>query len=177
MAASVLGVGDAAPDSAFIDQSDRRRAFSEWRGAPVVLTFTYTRCPLPNFCPLMDQNFATLQRRLADETALHGRVRLVTVSFDPEHDTPAVLAERARKLKADPAVWTMLTGDPVAVGRFVSRFGVSVIRESPDEPGLTHNLRTVLIAADGRIATVYAGNDWTPGAVLADLRELVGPDR
>src|SRR6478672_416202 len=57
MAAGVLDVGDAVPDVALIDQTDRRRSFSEWKGTPVVLTFTYTRCPLPDFCPLMDQNF------------------------------------------------------------------------------------------------------------------------
>jgi len=174
VASGVLDVGDAVPDAAFIDQSNHRRAFSEWTGAPVVLTFLYTRCPLPTFCPLMDQNFATLQRRLSDDTSLRGRVKLVTISFDPEHDTPAVLAAHATKLKANPAVWTFLTGDRVTVERFAGKFGISVMRESPDAASLTHNLRTFLIGADGQIAKIYSGTDWTPETVLADLRKMVG---
>jgi cytochrome oxidase Cu insertion factor (SCO1/SenC/PrrC family) len=122
----------------------------------------------------MDQNFATLQRRLADDTNLRGRVKLVTVSFDPEHDTPEVLAAHAARLKADPTIWTFLTGDRVTIDRFAAKFGVSVIREPQDAAQLTHNLRTFLIGADGRIVKNYSGNDWTPGTVLADLRQIVG---
>jgi protein SCO1/2 len=174
MASGVLDVGDAVPDAAFIDQANHRRSFGDWKGTPTVLTFVYTRCPLPNFCPLMDQNLATLQRRLADEAMLRGRVKLVTVSFDPDHDTPGVLAAHAAKLKADPAVWTFLTGDRLTVERFAARFGVSVIRDPQDDTQLTHNLRSFLIGADGRIAKIYSGSDWTPGAVLADLRKSIG---
>jgi protein SCO1/2 len=177
VASGVLDVGDAVPDAAFIDQSNHRRAFNEWTGAPVVLTFVYTRCPLPTFCPLMDQNFATLQRRLSDDTSLRGRVKLLTISFDPEHDTPAVLAAHATKLKANLAVWTFLTGDPVTVERFAGKFGISVMRESPDAASLTHNLRTFLIGADGHITKIYSGTDWTPETVLADLRKMVGAGR
>ena len=66
----------------------------------------------------MDQNFATLQRRLADDTILRGRVKLISVTFDPTRDTPAVLAAHAAKLKADPSVWTFLTGDVATAERF-----------------------------------------------------------
>ena len=92
----------------------------------------------------MSQNFATIQRAIAEDPALRGRVKLVSISFDPEHDTPAVLAAHAAKLKADPAVWTFLTGDRVTVEKFAARFGVGLIRppESPTE--FTHNLRTIL---------------------------------
>jgi protein SCO1/2 len=138
-----------------------------------VLTFIYTHCPLPNFCPLMNQNFATIQRRLADETVLRGRVRLITMTFDPTRDTPDVLAAQAATLKADPAIWTFLTGDVPTVERFSGRFGVSVIRDPQDASQITHNLRTVVVGADGHIAKVYTGNEWTPNAVLTDLRALV----
>ncbi len=173
MAAGVLDVGDQVPDTAFIDQSNHRRSLSEWKGGPVVLTFIYTRCPLPNFCPLMDQNFATLQRRLADDTALRGRVKLLTLTFDPEHDTPDVLAAHARTLKANPAVWTFLTGDTVTIERFAGKLGIGVLRDPQDPSQITHNLRTFLLGADGRIEKIYSGNDWTPGTVLADLRDAV----
>lgn len=173
LAAGVLDVGDRVPDAAFIDQTDRRRSFSEWQGTPTILTFIYTRCPVPNFCPLMAQNLATLQRRLDDDTILKNHVRLVAVSFDPERDTPAVLAAYAAKLHADPKVWTFLTGDAVTVQTFAARFGISTIREPESASEITHNLRTFLIGGDGTIAKIYSGSDWTPGAVLSDLRALV----
>jgi protein SCO1/2 len=177
MAAGLLDVGDTVPDAAFIDQANRRRSFSEWAGTTTLLTFIYTRCPLPNFCPLMDQNFATLQKGIARETALGGRVKLVSVTFDPDHDTPAVLADHAARLHADPAVWTFLTGDRVTTDRFAAAFGVGVIRTPGDASQVTHNLRTTLIGADGRIVKIYSGSDWTPGTVLSDLRAAVGPAR
>src|SRR6478672_8360050 len=82
--------GAPVPDAAFVDQDGKKRTFSSFKGAPVVMTFIYTKCPLPTFCPLMDRHFATLQTSLRSNAAL-GRVRLVTVSFDPVTDTPAVL--------------------------------------------------------------------------------------
>ena len=169
MVAGILAEGDEVPDAAFIDQADRRRSFGEWRGSLTLLTFIYLRCPLPNYCPLMDQNFSTIQRAAAEEPLLKGQVKLVSITFDPEHDTPALLREHAVKLKADTSVWTFLGGDRPTVHRFAGRFGVSVIRPE----GITeinHNLRTVLIGKDGRVLKIYKDNDWTPGTVLADLR-------
>jgi protein SCO1/2 len=125
----------------------------------------------------MEQNFATLQRRLRDDTVLRDQVRLVMVTFDPARDTAAVLAARAAKLKLDPRVWTYLTGDPVTVETFAAKFGISIIRDPKDPTDLTHNLRTFLVGADGRIVKIYTGSDWTPGAVLSDLRSLVSPSR
>jgi protein SCO1/2 len=177
MASGILDIGDPMPDVALIDQTDKRRTLAEWKGAPMVMTFIYTRCPLPDFCPLMDQNFVTLQRRLADDTVLRGKVKLVTVTFDPDHDTPAVLAAQAARLKADPAIWTFLTGDRPTVERFAGKFGVAVMRDAPGDLEITHNLRTVIAGADGRVAKVYTGNDWTPGTVLSDLRALVTGQR
>jgi protein SCO1/2 len=169
MAANALAEGDEVPDAALIDQTNRRRSFSEWRGSLTLITFTYTSCPVANFCPLMDQNFATIQEAVAEDPALKGRVRLVSVSFDPATDTPEVLARHAAARRADPAVWTFLTGDPVTVQRFAGHFGVSVLRpEGATE--ITHNLRTALIGPDGRIVRFYTGNDWTPSTVLSDLR-------
>jgi protein SCO1/2 len=169
MASSLLDVGDPVPDAAFIDQTDRRRSFSEWRGALTLVTFIYTRCPLPNYCPLMDQNFATLQGALAEDPVLRGQVKLVSISFDPEHDTPAVLAAHAARRRADPAVWTFLTGDRVTIDRFAGTFGVGVLR-TDGAAEITHNLRTTLVGRDGRVLKIYSGSDWTPGTVLSDLR-------
>jgi protein SCO1/2 len=173
MATEVLDVGATVPDAALIDENDKRRAFAEWHGTPTLVTFIYTRCPLPNFCPLMDRNFAAIQRDGANDPTLAGKFKLVSVSFDPEHDTPAVLRAHARELGADAAVWTFLTADKVTIDRFAAKFGVGVVRDG-DAPGvITHNLRTTLIGADGKILKIYGGSDWTPATALADLRAAV----
>jgi protein SCO1 len=163
----VLKVGEEVPDTAFVDQDAKKRTFSSFRGSPLVLTFIYTRCPLPTFCPLMDRHFAAMQQPLQDDPALR-RVRLVTVSFDPKTDTPPVLKRHARELKADLARWTFLTGD-----QFAARFGVSIARAMNDPRDITHNLRTAIIGADGRVVKVYIGNEWSPAQVLEDLRSVV----
>jgi protein SCO1/2 len=172
MAGNLLEPGETAPDAALIDQDDRRRSFAEWRGTVTLLTFIYTRCPLPNFCPLMDRHFATLQREIAADPRLSGKVRLVSVSFDPEHDTPKVLAAHAARLRANPGVWTFLTGDRVTIDRFAARFGVGLVRPS-DATEITHNLRTMLLDAEGRLVKVYSGSEWTPAGALEDLRATV----
>jgi protein SCO1 len=171
MLQGVLDIGDPLPDAAFIDQQDRRRSLAEWRGRQTLVTFIYTRCPLPTFCPLMDQNFATIQRSVAEDPVLRGQVQLVSISFDPDHDTPAVLAAHAARLRADPQVWTFLTGDRVTVDRIAGRFGVGVLRGDTAADEIQHSLRTLLVGVDGRIKKVYSGSDWTTARVLADLRQ------
>ena len=169
MAGNLLDVGDTVPDAAFIDQANKRRSIAEWRGTATLMTFIYTQCPLPNFCPLMDQNFAKLQTAIAGDVTLKAKARLVSISFDPDHDTPDVLARHAARLQADPATWTFLTGDRATVDRFAARMGVGVMREAGD-PTITHNLRTILVGTDGRVAKIYSGSEWTTAGVIADLR-------
>ena len=135
------------------------------------MTFIYTRCPLPTFCPLMDRHFAALQTSLKADASLQA-VRLVTVSFDPITDTPAVLREHARRLNADLTRWTFLTGDRDEIDQFAARFGVSISRAMNDARDITHNLRTAIIDADGKVVKLYTGNDWSPEQVLADLKAL-----
>jgi protein SCO1 len=165
----LLKPGEAVPNAAFLDQDGRRRTFADYKGSRVVLTFIYTQCPMPTFCPLMDRRFASMQQPLTDDASMKD-VRLVTVSFDPATDTPPVLKAHARQLNADPARWTFLTGDRDEVDRFASRFGVQVSRALNDPRDITHNLRTAIVDADGRVVKIYTGNDWTAEQVLADLK-------
>ncbi|GMV22270.1 MAG: electron transporter [Acidimicrobiia bacterium] len=170
MAGGVLEPGDPMPDVALIDQDDRRRSLAEWRGTPVLVTFIYTRCPLPNYCPLMDRNFVTIQRLVAADPQLQGQLTLISVSFDPDYDTPAVLTAHAKTIGADLATWTLLTGDRPTVDKLAARFGVGVLRGPDGATEITHNLRTALFAADGTLLTMYPGSDWTPRGVIDDLR-------
>jgi len=148
-----------------------------WLGeaSAVLVTFTYTNCPMPTFCPLMDRNFVTIQNKLkAEKNELN--VRLLTVSFDPATDTPAVLKKHAEKLGADPRIWSFLTGDRDAIDQWASRFGVSVSRAINDPRDITHNLRTAIIDRQGNLVQTYTGNEWNPDQVLADVRVMVGVD-
>ena|SRR5258708_3625396 len=167
----LLRPGEAVPDAAFVDQNGKARRFAGFKGSPLVITFIYTKCPLPTFCPLMDRHFAALQKPLTQDPALQ-KVHLVTVSFDPLTDTPAVLKVHAKGLNADLTRWTFLTGDRDEIDRFAARFGVSVSRAINDARDITHNLRTAIVDADGKLLKTYTGNDWTPEQVLADLRGL-----
>ena len=166
----LLRPGDAVPDVRFVDESGARRDFASFKGSTLVLTFIYTRCPMPTFCPLMDRHFAEIQKVLAHDQALKGRVHLVSVSFDPATDTPPVLKAHAKKLDADPRVWTFLTGDRDVIDRFAARFGVSIARATDDPRDITHTLRTAIVDNSGRLVKVYTGNEWTPEQILADLR-------
>jgi len=169
----LLKPGEAVPDGSFVDQGGRKRRFSDFKGSPVAMTFIYTRCPIATFCPLMDRHFASLQKDLKADPALNG-VKLVTISFDPTTDTPAVLTKHARSLDADLTRWTFLTGDRDDVDQFASRFGVAIERSLTDQRDITHNLRTAVIDADGKLVKSYTGNEWKPEQLLADLRTVAG---
>jgi protein SCO1 len=165
--------GESVPDGRFVDQDGHARTFASFKGSPIVLTFIYTKCPLPTFCPLMDRHFVTIQDRTGNDAALK-KVRLVTVSFDPATDTPAVLKKHARELNADLKRWTFLTGDRDEIDQFAARFGVTVARAMNDQRDITHNLRTAIVGADGRLVKVYTGNEWTPDEILKDLEPVAG---
>jgi protein SCO1/2 len=167
----LLRPGEAVPEGKFLDQAGRARRFSDFKGSPVAMTFIYTRCPVATFCPLMDRHFVSIQKKLKEDAALKN-VRLVTVSFDPTTDTPAVLTKHAKSLDADLTRWTFLTGDRDDVDQFASRFGVSISRSLTDQRDITHNLRTAVIDADGKLVKSYTGNEWTPDQVVADLKTL-----
>ena len=174
--AMLLKDGQPVPNTTFLDEDGKKRELASFKGSAVVLTFIYTRCPMPTFCPLMDRNFATLQEKLKEDRGLN--VHLVTVSFDPETDTPPVLKKHAKELGADPKVWTFLTGDLDTIDQFVGRFGVSIQRalDEKKQVNITHNLRTAILDREGNLVKSYTGNEWTPAQVLADIKVLVGVD-
>jgi len=170
----VLMPGEQVADALLVDQQARPRPFSSFRGHRVAITFTYTRCPLPEFCPLMDRHFVAVQKALQSTPGLSD-VRLVTVTLDPEFDKPAVLSGHAARLKADPAIWSFVTGEPDAVAAFARQFGIYTEKDLGTGANLTHNLRTAIVDADGRMAKVHSGNDWTPADLVADLKATPAP--
>jgi protein SCO1/2 len=163
-----LAPGDPLPAASLTDQDGRTFSIRSLDGVPVVVTFVYTRCPLPQFCPLMDRRFAEIQQGILATPELRGRARLLTVSFDPDFDSPAVLKAHALKVGADPEVWTFATAPRAEVDAFAAALGVSVMREA--DRTITHNLRTGVFDAGGRAVAIYSGSEWSAAQVLADLR-------
>ena len=171
----LLPTGQPVPAVTLIDQDGRSFGLDRLHGSAVILTFTYTTCPLPDMCPLVDKRFAEIQSRLkTDGNQL--RTRLLTVTIDPARDTAATLKAYARTMGADPSYWTMATGDAKDIDQWASRFGVSVSRAANDPTDITHNLRTMIIDRQGNLVQSYSGTSWTPEQMLADVRVMVGID-
>ena len=167
----ILDPGTEDPDVTMTDQSGATRKLSDWRGKVVALTFIYTRCPVPDFCPRMDRNFAAAQQLLAADPQLAGRVQLLSVSFDPAYDTPEILRAHAQRVGADPARWSFVTGTTEAIDPFAAAFGVAVMRDDKPMQEILHNLRTAVISKDGRLVTILNGNEWKAEELVAAIRE------
>ena len=163
----MLQRGDRLPaDLTLTTQAGKPIQLGDYRGETLVLTFIYTRCPLPTYCPRMSKHFATLQPQLRERYGQ--KVQLLSISFDPAYDTPKVLREYASQYTSRLDTWTFATGDSTQTQRVTELFGVFTKKEDSDE--ITHNLTTALIGPEGRVRRLWRGNDWTP----EDVRQAVG---
>jgi protein SCO1 len=164
---AVLDLGQRVPDFTLPDQNKRQISLRGLEGRVVAVNFVYTRCPLPQYCVRMVNNFGHLQKRFRDR--LGRDLVLLTISFDPIHDQPAVLAEYASSWKADSTVWHFLTGPEAEVSRVCGLFGLGFWR---DEATFTHSLRTAVIDRKGRLVANLEGNQFT-SEQLGDLVQAV----
>ena len=159
--------GDAVPDFTLIDQTGRRVTLSQWAGKVVAVTFIYTSCPLPDYCFRLANNFGQLNQRFAGRM---GRdLVLLSISFDPVHDQPKILAKYASTWKADPESWHFLTGPLDEVKAVSRRFGLNFW---PDDVYVTHSLHTLVIDRRGRLAADFEGNQFT-ARQLGDYVEVL----
>jgi len=152
-----VAVGETMPDFMLTAQDGGAVHLSDYRGQLVAIDFIYTRCPLPDVCPRLSANFARLQKRLG------ARVALLSITLDPEYDTPAVLSDYARRYEADPNIWRFLTGPPDDVQKVAGHFGVVYW---PEENAITHTSSTALIDRDGRLAALMEGSSFTSQQLL-----------
>jgi len=144
-----LGIRDMVPDFQLIDQQGHPVRFSEFRGRVAAVNFIYTRCPLPDVCPRLAANFALLQRRFTGRDLV-----LLSITVDPDYDTPAVLAEYAKRWAANYSVWRFLTGD---VAKVAAEFGEVYWS---DEGSIGHNSTTSIVGRDGRLAAIVEGSSY-----------------
>lgn len=162
-----LAVGERVPDFALTDQNRQRVALSQFAGKVVAINFIYTRCPLPNYCFRLSNNFGNLQRRF--RAAMGRNLIFLTVTFDPVHDTPETLANYSRIWRARPESWHFLTGPPAEIQRICGEFGVD---SYPDDGFFYHSLHTAVIDRSGRLVANLEGNQFTADQ-LGDLLHSV----
>ncbi len=170
----LIKVGDEVPNQAFTDENGKAQHLNDIRdGRALALTFIYTKCPMPTYCPMMDRQFAAVQKAIQGKPGLRDKVRLLSVSFDPKNDTPPVLKKHAQGLGADPKLWTFVTGTRDDIDKFAMTFGVTLIRGEASDPNeIGHTLRTAIVGRDGKLVKTYTGNEWTAADIVADLEKL-----
>jgi protein SCO1/2 len=168
--------GEDVPDFSFTNQDGKRISLKQYRGKVLLVTFIYTRCPFPDFCPRMSSIFAEIYRQAAANPALAG-VHLLTISFDPEHDTPKVLRNYAFSVAHthDAALfnrWEFAVLKPADLPRIAGFFALTV---KPEGGMITHNLSTVVIGPDGKIVKWYHGGDWQVSDLIRDASGAAAP--
>ncbi len=160
----IPAVGSELPDAALIDDTGRAFRLSELRGKAVALTFIYTRCPLPDYCPRMNGNFAIAMAELPDE-----RCAWLSITIDPANDSPRILAQSASQFQRT-GRWKFATGSDVEITTLAKFSGLETRR---DGLPLNHNLRTLVVAPDGKIAKVFTGNEWKPAELVAEMKRAL----
>ena len=166
--------GDAVPDYGLVNQSEQPIHLAQYRGKTLLLTFIYTRCPIPEYCTLMSQNFAQIESKLAEEPNLYQKTHLLSITIDPDYDTPAVLrsygaAHTGKYTDEKFAHWEFATGTKDQIKGLAQFFG---LRYYADQDQINHLLRTVIIDREGKVRKVYRDNSWKPDEVLAELRKV-----
>jgi protein SCO1/2 len=166
--------GDDVPDFKLRNQDGRAIHLGQFRGKALLVTFIYTRCPSPNFCPRMTHNFALLEKQIATNPAITG-AHLLSVSFDPDHDTPARLRAYGASYignneKNAFAHWDLAVPDKPTLLEMARFFDLGITGAA--DGTITHTLSTTLIGANGKVVRFYPGNEWTVRDVLADLQGM-----
>jgi protein SCO1/2 len=174
---NTLEPGETIPDFHFLNQSGRMISLGQFRGKVVLLTFIYTRCPLPNYCVRMSRNFAKIDKALQKEPELYAKTHLLSISFDPAYDTPKVLrsyggAYTGLYTKETFTHWEFVAPPEKELKKVLLFFDIGITPVGSQT--ITHSLSTVVIAPDGKLYKWYPGNEWKPEQVLADVAHLEG---
>lgn len=173
-----LEIGQVVPDYGFTNQFGEPFRFSQLRGRAVGVTFVFTRCPLPDFCPRMLKNFSAVAEALRAQAGSGGPTNwhLVTITIDPAFDTPPVLRTHAERYQYDPQKWTFLTGALIDIDALTEQVGLMFRRQTPDALP-DHNVRTLVVDQEGRLRKLIIGNTWKPEEVVEGLVAAARGDR
>jgi protein SCO1 len=171
-----LNPGDSVPDFKLLNQGGKLIHIGQFRGKVLLVTFIYTRCPLADYCPRMSRNFAHLDKALAADPALYAKTHLLSVSFDPAYDTPAVLRSYGGSYTGNYTQekfthWDFAAPPKAELADVLKFFLLGATPEK--DRTITHSLSTIVIGPDGKIYKWYPTNDWTPDQLLADVKQLL----
>jgi protein SCO1/2 len=162
-----LKPSEAMPDFEFLSETGQRVKFSDYWGKALAFTFIFTRCPLPDFCPRMGRQFATAREMLLQNHASFTNWQFLSISFDPDYDRPEVLARYARTYRfGNPDRWLFAVASTNVLERLTPLVDLKLMQEGGS---ISHNLRTVVLAPNGTVAQVFAGNLWTSAQLAAAL--------
>ncbi len=171
--------GDEVPNYRLINQDGKAIHIHDYKGKVLLLTFIYTRCQDPGQCTLMSTNFATIDQELQKQPDVYEKTHLLSISFDPEYDTPKVLrsyggAYTGRYTDENFAHWEFASGSEDEVKGIAQFFGLRYYLDSSSgKEQVIHSLRTAVIAPDGKVIKVYRENEWKPEEVLRDLQDAI----
>jgi len=165
--------GEEVPDFHFTNQDSKRIDLKQYRGKILLMTFIYTRCPFPDYCPRVSHNFAEIYHQLGSDPALAAKVRLLSVSFDTANDTPHVLRDYGFSVSGEKKAslfkqWEFAVPKEKDLPEIAHYFAVTYKAEGAT---ITHSLSTAVIGPDGKIVTWYHGVDWTPDTLMKDIRQ------
>ncbi len=168
-------IGNEVPNFTLINQDGKEFSLKDYRGKALAITFIYARCPLPEFCIQMSTVFSDLAIKLNADAELKGKIRLLSISFDPENDTAEKLRSYGtgylgNRAKPDFTVWQLAVGKDADVRRIAEFFGLRYETDSNDKTQINHNLRTAVITPGGRVAKIFPGSEWTAGNLLEELQ-------
>ncbi|HTT19981.1 MAG TPA: SCO family protein [Candidatus Sulfotelmatobacter sp.] len=165
--------GEVIPDIPLTDQDGKAVRLSDFRGKTVLLTFIYTRCPMPNFCPRLSSLFAAVHKELAKDPKEYARTHLLSVSIDPKFDTPAVLHKYGLAyLSGDPKgfeQWSFTVPTEANLRKLAEAF--ALIYEEQDNQ-ISHSMSTVVIDPKGRLIKEWTASDWTTPEALKEMRQV-----
>lgn len=167
----ILRPGEVVPNYSFTNQMGQALDLKSLAGQVVVLDFIFTRCPFPDFCPRLSRRFANLQQRLQQVPPLVQGCHLLTVTFDPQFDTPERLASYGKTYGADPQIWSVCSASMDTIERLAGHFELYFAKDV--EPAQqNHNLRTVVLDRQGRLVKVFKGNAWTADELAEAVRAV-----
>lgn len=173
-----LQINQEVPNFQLTNQDGKRISMNDFRSRALAITFIYSRCPLPNYCILMSQHFSDLANQISENVELKDKIRLLTISFDPETDTPETLKKYGlgylgKNSKADFTIWQLATGTPQEVRRVADFFGLQYSVGEKDKTQFNHTLITIVVAPDGKVRKIFTGNDWTKEDLLKELQSAL----
>ncbi len=171
-------IGKLVPDISLTNQEGKKFTFKDYRGKALAITFIYRECPLPEFCIKMSSQFADMANQLGSDPEAKDKIRLLSISFDPERDTPEKLNQYGlgylgKDPKDDLTIWNLAVGTDKEVRAVADFFGLKYETDAADKTQINHSLVTAVIAPDGKVTRVFSGGRWTPDDVLAELKKAV----